>query len=132
MSNSKYVYWLTSTVCFALLALVSQYAAATGDAGSVGSMAASITGSFKSVTKLITAGSYLAGLAFAVAAIMKFKQHKDNPTQIPIGTPIALILIAGAFLFLPTILGVTGSTMFGAGKGSTAGPSGIIFTSSGS
>lgn len=54
---------------------------------------------------------------------MKFKQHKDNPTQVPIGTPIALVFIAAALLFLPSILSVTGSTMFG-GKGTTAGPSG--------
>jgi intracellular multiplication protein IcmD len=38
---------------------------------------------------------------------MKFKQHKDNPTQTPIGTPIALVFIAAALLFLPSILGVT-------------------------
>lgn len=29
----------------------------------------------------------------------------DQPTQIPIGTPIALVFIAGALLFLPSILG---------------------------
>jgi intracellular multiplication protein IcmD len=58
---------------------------------------------------------------------MKFKQHKDNPTQIPIGTPIALVFVAGALLFLPTVLSVTGATLFGTGGGSTAGPGGIIF-----
>jgi hypothetical protein len=29
----------------------------------------------------------------------------DNPTQIPIGTPIALIVIAAALQFLPSIIG---------------------------
>jgi intracellular multiplication protein IcmD len=71
--------------------------------------------------------AYLAGLGFAIGAIMKFKQHKDNPTQIPIGTPIALIFIAAALLFLPSILGVAGSTMFGKGQATVAGPTGIIF-----
>jgi intracellular multiplication protein IcmD len=56
------------------------------------------------VTKLITAGSYLAGLGFSIGAIMKFKQHKDNPTQVPIGTPIALVFIAAALLFFPTLM----------------------------
>ena len=93
----------------------------------LGSMASSITGTFTSLAKLITAGSYLAGLGFAIGAILKFKQHKDNPTQIPIGTPIALTFIAAALLFLPSILGVTGQTMFG-GAGSVAGPGGIIFS----
>lgn len=93
---------------------------------SLGNMATSITGSFSNLTKLITASSYLAGLAFAVGAIMKFKQHKDNPTQIPIGTPIALIFIAAALLFLPTILSITGYTMFGSGGGQTPGPTGDV------
>lgn len=92
----------------------------------IGNMATAITGSFTSLAKLITAGSYLAGLAFSVGAILKFKQHKDNPTQIPIGTPIAMVVIAAALLFLPTILGIAGQTMFGGGT--TAGPTGTVFT----
>ena len=102
----------------------------TGDAMSltIGGMASSVTSSFESLTKLITAGSYLAGLGFAIAAIMKFKQHKDNPTQITIGTPIALVFIAASLLFLPTILGVAGFTMFGTTGGSVSGPSGAVFS----
>jgi intracellular multiplication protein IcmD len=69
-------------------------------------------------------------LGFSIGAIMKFKQHKDNPTQIPIGTPIALIFIAAALLFLPTILGIAGATMFGSSGGSVAGPTGSVFTGS--
>ncbi len=94
----------------------------------LGGMASSITGSFESLTKLITAASYLAGLAFAIGAIMKFKQHKDNPTQITIGTPVALVFIAAALLFLPSILDVAGATMFG-GSGEVAGPTGTIYGS---
>lgn len=98
----------------------------------VGNMATSITSSFTSLTKLITAGSYLAGLGFSIGAIMKFKQHKDNPTQITIGTPVALVFIAAALLFLPTILSVAGYTMFGSSGGEAAGPTGTVFTTSGS
>lgn len=112
--------WLTSTAVFITLLLLSQEAAA---AQNLGTMASSITSTFKDVGLMITGGSYVAGLAFAIGAIMKFKAHKDNPTQIPIGTPIALIFIAAALLFLPSILTVTGDTMFG-GAGTTAGPGG--------
>lgn len=92
----------------------------------LGGMAEQIVGSFENLTRLITAASYLAGLGFAIGAIMKFKQHKDNPSNIPIGTPIALLFIAAALLFLPTILGIAGATMFGS-EGETAGPTGTIF-----
>ncbi|KTD40002.1 hypothetical protein [Legionella parisiensis] len=126
ISKSSYKYWLSSFICLSLLALVSQDAAA---GASIGTMASTITSSFTNLTKLITAGSYLAGLGFSIGAIMKFKQHKDNPTQIPIGTPIALVFIAAALLFLPSILGVTGVTMFGGSGGTTAGPTGTVYTS---
>lgn len=96
----------------------------------IGNVASTITQSFKNLAKLITAGSYLAGLAFSIGAIMKFKQHKDNPTQIPVGTPIAMLFIASALLFLPSLLDVTGNTMFGTGA-KTGTWSGIIFSGPG-
>ncbi|WP_425411908.1 type IV secretion protein IcmD [Legionella massiliensis] len=96
-------------------------------ATSLGGMASSITGSIGSISKLVTAGSYVAGLGFSLGAIMKFKAHKDNPTQIPIGTPLALTFIAAALLFLPSILGVAGQTMFG-GSGTVAGATGTLFS----
>lgn len=95
---------------------------------SIGTVASTITASFEKLTKLITAGSYLAGLGFSIGAIMKFKQHKDNPTQIPIGTPIALIFIGAALLFLPSVLTTVGDTMFGSGGGNVSGPTGKIFS----
>ena len=112
------------------LALIAYAGNAVADGLTIGGMADSITGSFASLTKLITAGSYLAGLGFSVGAIIQFKSHKDNPQQTPIGKPIALVFIAAALLFLPTILSVTGSTMFGSSGGTTAGPTGTVFTGS--
>lgn len=128
INKSGFKNWFISAACMALLVVICQDASA--GAISLGKMASNITTSFGALTKLITAGSYLAGLGFSIGAIMKFKQHKDNPTQIPIGTPIALIFIAAALLFLPSILGVAGATMFGTTGGKTAGPGGTIYTSS--
>ena len=108
-------------VCFGLISLD-----ALASGMSLGAVATQITGSFSTVTKVITGGSYLAGIAFAISAIMKFKQHKDNPTQIPIGTPIALLFIAAALLFLPSVLGVAGQTLFKGGA--TSGPTGAVYS----
>lgn len=91
----------------------------------IGEMAKLITDSFANLAKLITAVSYVGGIGFALGAVMKFKQHKDNPTQIPIGTPIAMLFIASALLFFPVVLNITGMSIFGTTK--TAGPSGIIW-----
>ncbi len=120
--NHQRVFW--SLACVALVAFSTE-ALAAGQ--SLGDMASLITGSFTNISKLVTAGSYVAGLGFAISAIMKFKQHKDQPSQIPIGTPIGLTFIAAALLFLPSILGITGTTMF-SGGGEVAGPTGTVFT----
>lgn len=90
----------------------------------VGSVSAQVTSNLGNIAKLITAASYVAGMAFAVGAIVKFKAHKDNPTQIPIGTPIALLFVGAALIFVPTVFKVSGSTLFG-GSGMVAGVSGI-------
>lgn len=123
MSLKKLV---VSTVCMVAIFSVTPLFAITT---TLGDMASNISGSFTSLASLITGGCYLAGLAFAVTAIMKFKQHKDNPTNITIGTPVSLVFIAAALLFMPSILDVAGNTMFGAGDAKVAGPSGAIYDS---
>jgi intracellular multiplication protein IcmD len=117
--NIRFLLYLVPIV----LILMSGTAMASGQ--TIGTMAEHIVESFESLAKLITASSYLGGLGFSIGAIMKFKQHKDNPTQIPVGTPIAMLFIASALLFLPSILSMTGDTMFDDAQ--TAGPGGIIF-----
>lgn len=117
---------------FKLLAIVgmvffAEYVFAAKE--TIGTMAASITSTFGDVGKLITAGSYIAGLGFAISSILKFKQHKDNPQQTPIGQPIGLLFIAIALLFLPSVTGALSNTVFSAG-GTTAGPGGTEITGS--
>jgi intracellular multiplication protein IcmD len=97
-------------------------AAASGTAG-IGGVATNVRSNLKGIASLITAGSYVAGMGFGVGAIVKFKSHKDNPTQIPIGMPIALLFVAAALLFIPTVFKTTGATLFA--SGSQAGISGI-------
>ena len=90
---------------------------------SIGQAASNITSTFSNIAKLITAGSYVAGFGFSIGAIAKFKAHKEQPAQIPIGTPIALIFIAAALIFLPAIFGMTEQTIF-QGSASTGTASG--------
>lgn len=94
-----------------------------GGGQSIGTIAGTVTTSFSGLARLLTATSYIAGIGFALTAILKFKQHKDNPQQIPIGTPIALLFIAAGLIFLPTIFGVANQTIFG-GSGQMGGISG--------
>lgn len=96
---------------------------------SLGTMAQALTKTFGDVGAAVTALSYIAGLGFAVAAILQFKQHKENPSQTPVGKPISQVLIAAALLFLPTIFSAVGNTIF-SGGGQTAGASGTSISKS--
>jgi intracellular multiplication protein IcmD len=110
---------LLALVCFC--AGTAALAASTMD---VGKVAGQVTTNVANVARLITAVSYVAGMAFVVGAIVKFKAHKENPTQIPIGTPIALLFVGAALIFIPTIFKVSGATMFGA-SGTASSTSGF-------
>lgn len=90
-------------------------------AADLGSIALSITDSFESVGKLMIALAYLSGIGFGISAVFKFKQHKDNPTQIPIGTPFALFGVSCALIFLPGIYQPAGNTIFGKDSAARAG-----------
>ena len=98
-----------SMVTFALLC-ISSPAFATQTLGDV---AENVTDTFSSITKLITGGAYVAGFALAMVGIFKLKAHKDNPQQIPISTGLALIFIGSALVFLPGLLGIGITTIFG-------------------
>ncbi len=90
----------------------------------IGTVAAAITTSFMGVAQFMTGFSYLGGLGFVLASILKFKAHRDNPTQIPIGTPVMLLGVGASLMFLPTIFKVAGATVFGSANG-TGGLTGV-------
>lgn len=115
----------TVGLCFAATTVFAQTIGGGGAApsGGISDVANTVTSNLTGVAKLITAASYVAGLGFAVGAILKFKAHKDNPTQITVGTPIALVFIAAALLFLPSLMTSAGKTLFTSG-GKTAGVGG--------
>ena len=125
MKNNISIKKIFELFLYCLLVMAATDALATGaTASTFGAMANKISDSFSGISKLIAGGSYIAGIGFSLGAIMKFKQHKDNPTQIPIGTPISMAFIAASLLFFPVILKMAGTSIFG--DTTTAGTSGTI------
>lgn len=114
-----------SSALFGLMCLsIGTIALAADTSIGIGGVAAKVTTNVGNIAKLITAGSYVAGMAFVVGAIVKFKAHKENPTQIPIGTPVALLFVGAALIFVPTVFKVSGQTLFG-GSGEVSSISGL-------
>lgn len=83
-------------------------------------VATAITGNFQAIGKLMVAISYLSGFGFTIASIFKFKQHKDNPTQVPMGTPLALLVVGIILVFIPALIKIGGGTA-GFGEESAGG-----------
>lgn len=110
--------------CLGSFVLADQ-ASVTLPPSGLGGVAAHAKDSLKGFAQLVTAAAYVAGMGFAVAAVLKFKAHKDNPTQVALGMPIAMLFIAIALIFIPTIFKVGGGTLFGS-SGSVAGVSGLM------
>ncbi len=117
-------FFLLNLFIFSSLLILLLYAGNSYAAQTIGDLASNISGSFAPIAKLITAGAYVAGFAFGVGAILKFKAHKDNPTQVPIGTPLALLFVAIGLMFMPSLFQAGGKTLFGDGSYSSGGISG--------
>jgi intracellular multiplication protein IcmD len=94
-------------------------AAATDLQGIVGNVKTNVG----SLAPLLVIVSYIAGVAFCIAAIVQFKAHKDNATQVPLSKPIVSLAVGAALLFLPSIMKSAGSTIFG-GEGGTSAAAG--------
>lgn len=81
----------------------------------IGDVFYNLAGQYSSIGLLIVAVSAISGLGFGIAAAYKFKQYKDNPTQIPIGTPVALLVVSVLMWFMPAIVRPAAKSMFGSG-----------------
>ena len=100
--------------------------------GSFGAMATTVTGQMSAFATLLVAIAYVAGIAFVIVALFKFKQHKDNPTQVPIGTPAMLLFIGVFLIYLPSLIQGGGSTAGLETPGSAAGTADVTGTGSSS
>lgn len=117
MFNKKTFRFLASVVVSALGFYIPY--ALGGTAETLGNVATNVQGTLGSVVKLLTAGAYVAGFGLTVGALFKFKQHKDNPQQVQLGTCISMLLVGICLIFLPSIVSTGGATIFGASAVST-------------
>ena len=93
----------------------------------IGGMAESINSTFTAIASLIGGASYLFGLCFTTAGLFKFKQHRDNPQQVQLGSCFTLLGIGILLIFMPSLVTQAGQTVFTSGL-SSGGASGSSFT----
>ncbi len=93
--------------------ILTSYAPNTFAAATVQSFAKTLKQTFLIIRELMTAAAYASGVGFSMIGLFKFKAYKDNPAQIPLSTPIALLAVGAGLLFLPTVFDISGDALFG-------------------
>ena len=126
MINFKQVKPIKKTLMW-LSFLGTVFAANVYATATIGTLAANVTKSIGALTQLVTAGAYVGGTSMFLIAIFQFRQHKENPSQVPLSKPMMFLAIAGALLFLPSLIKVTGQTIFGT-EAVIGTPSGLLPT----
>ena len=127
MRYKKYIKSLL--VCFLIVCTTCIFAAG-GDSVGIAGIGKQLTNTFDVLGQILLGGAYIGGFALVVVALYKFKQHKDNPQQVPMGTPITLLLIGAALIFVPNIIKPAGESIFG-GDAKVGGTGGQGFDTGG-
>lgn len=106
---------VTSMGLITLVLYVVDALAGTGSSSTVGiaGIATQVESTFGTLGTMMTGGAYLAGFGLVIGSLFKFKQHKDNPQSVQMGTPITMLLIGVSLIFLPNIIKPAGQSIFG-------------------
>ena len=86
----------------------------SGDDGSSGveAMFNNVYSDYAQIAEMIGGMSYIAGLCFFVAALLKMKQHRDNPQQASSTAWVVYLLAGVGLIFLPSALQEGATTIF--------------------
>lgn len=103
-------------IAFASLLMADMFYSCAFAAGSdvgLGKVASTVTDQLGAMANLMVYVAYVSGVGFALAGILQFKAHKENPQQTPLSKPIVLIIVAACLLFLPSVMSAAGGSIFG-------------------
>lgn len=92
----------------------------------IGTIAINIVGQLRDVALLLIIIAYVSGVCFSLAGVIQFKVHKDNPQQTPLTKPIVYLIVGACLLYLPSLIGASGATIFGDNTQSAGNTAGII------
>lgn len=117
-NNHKYLYWSIIAISLLLLLMMCNVAdAAASNTESLGQVIGRVESNVLTVARLMVLISYVSGVGFAMAGVLQFKAHKDNPAQVPLSKPIVYVCVGAFLLFLPQLMGTAGKSVFGDNAG---------------
>lgn len=80
----------------------------------LGDMSCLLISQMDDIAALFVALSFICGIATVINSLFKFKQQRENPTQIPIATPIVMFFTGIFLIYLPSIIDTGQYSVFGA------------------
>lgn len=107
---SEFLDWLAGDIDS-----ITESAACGISDGSIGWVMCTLADSLSGLPGLIAVVAYLAGLIFGLRAILKLKDHVDDPRQVKLDEPGKYALASGLLLSLGFTLHVIRGSLFGAG-----------------
>jgi intracellular multiplication protein IcmD len=99
---------------------------AAASASDLSGIASNVNAATKGLISIVADISVLAGIGFVVAGFMKFRQHSQNPQQVPMGQAIIPLLVGIMLGILPTIITISQKTVTGTSTGAKVGGSGLL------
>ncbi|MCE6959656.1 hypothetical protein LAZ40_11565 [Cereibacter sphaeroides] len=101
--------------------------AAAAEVRDFGAIFADLSLQMTKAAKFLTIAAFIMGVVLAIAGILKFKAHSQNPNDpsAKVSTAFVLIFAGAAMVALPTTLGSGIATIFGTGADTTDGVHGF-------
>ena len=69
----------------------------------IGGVGENLAGVASGVYILIYKICYIVGTAMLVGSLLRFKEHRDNPQQVPLNQPFTLLLMGFAIVAIPIV-----------------------------
>jgi intracellular multiplication protein IcmD len=70
---------------------------------SVGDAASSLMGPMGLLKKIMNDICLIAGVAFLLGALLQYRAHRENPSQVRLSTPFFMLILSLAFFGLPYV-----------------------------
>ncbi len=79
----------------------------------IASISTNMQSTISYVANIITNVALIVGISLICASFFKMKQHKDQPTQVPISNGVTLLVIGAALTVFPLLLPTANQAAFG-------------------
>ena len=107
MNKAKFLLKLIKSMLILSFILSVDFIMASTSTETIGDVAENIsTTTFLPAVRLMIGIGFVSGIGFFIAAVFKLKQVKDNPTQVPVSTPFAFLIVGTLLVYLPTFFWV--------------------------